>query len=388
MTLTERFRVKPKTAFSLVQRKTLDTAGLDKAAAKPRLKANVERLGELQDRLYAQNSWAVLVIFQAMDGAGKDSTIKGVLSGVNPQGCQVYAFKAPSDEELDHDYLWRAAKALPERGRIGVHNRSHYEEVIVTRVHPEILARQRLPHWPPPHQLWPQRFRQINDWERHLAENGTLILKFFLHISKDEQRRQFLERIEEPEKHWKFSPKDVVERAHWNQDMAAYEDAIRHTSTAWAPWFVIPADQKWFTRLAVSEIIGEAMHELHLRYPTVPPATVKEWAQIKAKLVAEGKAPNGGAGLQTGARRPVSRPAAPFIAGIHSPASGFSGHVLRIPRAQLLPDLRVAALPEALEVARDLHGAPARREELEGHGHLPRAQPRRRRESENLLNLH
>jgi PPK2 family polyphosphate:nucleotide phosphotransferase len=285
MTLTARYRVKPGSRLSLARQNPADTAGLtDKRAAEARADELRDRLGDLQDRLYATDRWSVLLIFQAMDGAGKDSTIKHVMSGVNPQGCQVFAFKAPSDEELDHDYLWRSARALPERGRIGVHNRSHYEEVIVTRVHPEILARQRVPDWPPPARMWRQRFRQINEWERHLAENGTVILKFFLNISKEEQAKRFLKRLEEPEKHWKFSPKDVRERDFWDAYMAAYQDVLRATSTDWAPWFVIPADNKWFMRLAVADIICQAMDGLKLRYPTVPPATMREWEEMKQLL--------------------------------------------------------------------------------------------------------
>ncbi len=277
----------PAEAFSLAARDTADTWEIEKSAAKARLRDVVDELGELQNRLYATDRWAVLLIFQAMDGAGKDSAIKHVLSGVNPQGCQVFSFKAPSDEELDHDFLWRSQRALPERGRIGVHNRSHYEEVVITRVHPEILERQRMPEWPDAATLWPQRMRQINDFERHLVENGTRVLKFFLHLSKDEQRQRFLDRLTEPEKHWKFSPRDVAERAHWDRYMAAYEDALRQTSTTWAPWFVIPADKQWFTRLAVAEIVREAMDGLDLRYPTVPRSIMETWATIRTQLESE-----------------------------------------------------------------------------------------------------
>lgn len=288
MTLTERYRVAPGARLSLAALDPADSAGLtDKNDAERRFEAHRDRLGELQEQLYAMDRWAVLVIFQAMDAAGKDSAIKRVFSRVNPQGCQVFSFKAPSDEELDHDFLWRSARALPERGRLGVHNRSHYEEVIITRVHPEILSRQRVPIWPPPADLWPQRFRQINDWERHLHENGTLVVKFFLNVSRDEQRKRFLERLEEPEKHWKFSPRDVRERARWNDYRTAYEDLLSQTSTTMAPWFVIPADKKWFTRLAIAEILCEAIGGLGLRYPTVAPETVREWAAVRQELEAE-----------------------------------------------------------------------------------------------------
>jgi PPK2 family polyphosphate:nucleotide phosphotransferase len=288
MRWSDRYRVpSPSESFSLASRDPGDRWDLDKDDGPTRLQATVDQLGELQNRLYAMDRWAVLLIFQAMDAAGKDSTIKHVLSGINPQGCQVFSFKAPSDEELDHDFLWRSQRALPERGRIGVHNRSHYEEVVIVRVHPEILARQRLPVRPPDDELWPQRMRQINAFERHLFENGTLILKFFLHVSKDEQRKRFLERLGEPEKHWKFSPRDVHERTHWDRYMAAYQEALKHTSTPWAPWFVVPADRKWFTRMAVAEIVREQMEALDLQFPTVPPAIMEQWAEVRRQLEAE-----------------------------------------------------------------------------------------------------
>jgi PPK2 family polyphosphate:nucleotide phosphotransferase len=289
MDLTSRYRVKPGARVSLARHDPADTAGVrDTRQTKDRFENARKRLGDLQDRLYAMDSWAVLLLFQAMDSAGKDSTIKRVLGRVNPQGCQVFSFKAPSNEELDHDFLWRSARALPERGRIGVHNRSHYEEVVITRVHPEILARQRVPALPAPPKLWAQRFRQINEWERHVAENGTLILKFFLNVSKEEQRRRFLARLEEPEKHWKFSPRDVAERARWKDYMRAYQDAISHTSTAWAPWFIVPADHKWFTRLVVAEIACAALDRLQLRYPAVPADVRREWELVKKSLTSSG----------------------------------------------------------------------------------------------------
>jgi PPK2 family polyphosphate:nucleotide phosphotransferase len=288
MNYTKRFQVKPGARVSLARLDPGDTAGItSKVRAKRQLEHGIARLDDAQERLYAQNTWAVLLIFQAMDGAGKDGTIEHVMSGVNPQGVQVFSFKAPSPEELDHDYLWRAVKALPERGRIGIHNRSHYEEVVITRVHPEILERQQLPPESRGPGLWTRRYREIRAWERYLHDNGTLVLKFFLHVSKDEQRRRFLKRLDEPEKHWKFSPADVRERAHWDRYMAAYEDAIRNTSTTYAPWFVVPADHKWFTRLAVAEIIGDALDGLGLRYPTVPKNRLVEWAGLRAELSAE-----------------------------------------------------------------------------------------------------
>jgi PPK2 family polyphosphate:nucleotide phosphotransferase len=255
-----------------------------KTKAQGLLERGIDRLAAEQDRLFAQNTCAVLIILQAMDAAGKDSTIKHVMSGVNPQGCSVHSFKAPTTEELDHDYLWRSAKALPERGCIGIHNRSHYEEVIVTRVHPEILARQRLPAEARGPKVWQRRFREINRFERHLVDNGTIVLKFFLHVSKDEQRRRFLERMKSPEKFWKFQPGDVREREHWDDYMAAYEDVFRHTSTKWAPWFIVPADHKWFTRLAVAEIIGDTLANLKLRYPAMPDHARADWRALKKEL--------------------------------------------------------------------------------------------------------
>ena len=284
MTLTARYRVKPGSRVSLAKWDPADTADLQKKDAEARLPALLAQLEELQNRLYAADQWAVLTIFQAMDGAGKDSVIKRVMTSINPQGLQVFSFKVPSDEELDHDYLWRTHVRVPERGRVGVHNRSHYEEVVVTRVHPEIVLRQRMPGRLPRERLWPQRFREINEFERHLYENGTLILKFFLHVSKEEQRRRFLRRMDEPEKHWKFSPRDVRERTYWDRYMAAYEEAIGYTSTEWAPWFIVPADRKWFTRLAVAEILADAMKGLKLSYPTIPAATKREWTEVRKLL--------------------------------------------------------------------------------------------------------
>ena len=239
-----------------------------KKDAKKKLKHDIRRMAELQEVLYAHDVYSLLIIFQAMDAAGKDSTIKHVMSGVNPQGCQVFSFKAPSAEELDHDYLWRCMRRLPERGRIGIFNRSYYEEVLITRVHPEILARQKLP---PDGQkdIWQRRFREINDFERYLYDNGTRVLKFFLHVSKEEQRQRFLDRIDRPDKHWKFSANDVKERARWDDYMAAYEDMFNHTSTPNAPWHVVPADHKWFTRGAVAEIIINTLESMDLHYPEV-----------------------------------------------------------------------------------------------------------------------
>jgi PPK2 family polyphosphate:nucleotide phosphotransferase len=285
MHYARRYRVPPNRTIALADWKTDDTAGIaNKVKAARLLSRGIERLAAAQDRLYAQDTWAVLVILQAMDAAGKDSTIKHVMSGVNPQGCEVYGFKAPSTHELDHDYLWRSAVALPERGRIGIHNRSYYEEVIVTRVHPEILAQERLPPGARGDSFWRRRFREINRFERYLVDNGVIVLKFFLHVSKEEQRRRFLDRLEEPEKWWKFSPKDVQERARWADYMRAYEAAFRHTSTPWAPWFIVPADHKWVTRLVVADIIAQTLDGLRLEYPNVPKDKLAEYARMKKIL--------------------------------------------------------------------------------------------------------
>ena len=242
-----------------------------------------DRLDELQQRLYAQHRDALLLVFQAMDAGGKDGTIRHVMSGVNPQGCQVYSFKAPSAEEQDHDYLWRCQKALPERGRIGIFNRSHYEEVLVVRVHPQLLGAERLHGAEPTTSFWQQRYRQINDWERHLHENGTRVVKFFLHVSKDEQRRRFLSRLEDPTKNWKWAADDLAERAHWDAYQQAYEDAIRATSTAHAPWYVIPADRKYVMRALVSAI---AVRELEARDPPYPHVSAAQREQIDAARTA------------------------------------------------------------------------------------------------------
>jgi PPK2 family polyphosphate:nucleotide phosphotransferase len=269
-----------------------DTAGLDidKGEAKDMLRDDVKRLADLQERLYAEDRWALLVIFQAMDAAGKDSAIKHVMSGVNPQGCQVHSFKQPSAQELDHDFLWRTTKALPERGRIGVFNRSYYEEVLVVRVHPEFLKGQKLPARLMTDRLWEQRFEDIRDFERHMTRNGTKILKFFLHVSRDEQRKRFLDRIEEPAKRWKFSLGDVAERALWDRYMEAYEDAIRNTASPDAPWFVVPADHKWFTRLVVARAMAEALEALDLKFPKVEGPALLELEKARKELLAEAAA--------------------------------------------------------------------------------------------------
>ncbi|PSF37626.1 hypothetical protein C7H19_08715 [Aphanothece hegewaldii CCALA 016] len=248
------------------------------------LQEGIEQLKLYQDMLYAQDTYALLIVFQAMDAAGKDGTIKHVMSGVNPQGCQVYSFKAPSSEELDHDYLWRCMKALPERGRIGIFNRSYYEEVLVTRVHPEILARQKLPTEMKDKRIWQRRFEEINNFEKYLVNNGIVVLKFFLNVSKAEQKERFLERIDRPEKNWKFSTSDATERAFWDDYMEAYEDMFNNTSTDWAPWYIIPADRKWFTRLAVAAVIDQKLESLNLQYPTVSEEKKQQLLQAKEIL--------------------------------------------------------------------------------------------------------
>ena len=258
-----------------------------KSERKARLGSLVEELSDLQRRLYAQDRWAVLLLFQAMDAAGKDGTIRAVMSGINPAGCQVFSFKRPSAEELDHDFLWRSAIRLPERGRMGIFNRSYYEEVLVVRVHPEILEHQKLPGPIDMDTIWRERFRSIADHERHLAENGTLILKFFLNVSKDEQKQRFLARIDNHEKNWKFSAKDVNERQHWDAYMRAYEEALNATSRPWAPWYAVPADTKSFMRVAVAEIVVEALRGLDLRYPQLPPDEQARLAAAREELAAD-----------------------------------------------------------------------------------------------------
>jgi len=266
---------------------TLNFKSDDKDRAKEALQAGVQALAELQDKLYAQDRWSILLVFQAMDAAGKDGTIKHVMSGVNPQGCQVSSFKAPTSEDLDHDFLWRCQKRLPERGRIGIFNRSYYEETLVVRVHPEILAGQKLPKRCVTKHIWDERFHDIRSFEQYLVRNGTIILKFFLHVSKEEQQKRFLERIELPEKNWKFSSADIKERGFWDKYQEAYEDAIRKTATKAAPWYVVPADNKWFTRMVVAAAVIDAMASLDLHYPKVGEDKLQELAIAKKSLLAE-----------------------------------------------------------------------------------------------------
>jgi PPK2 family polyphosphate:nucleotide phosphotransferase len=265
-----------------------DTHGLDlKEQAKDFLEKGVARLSDLQQTLYAQDQWAVLLILQGMDGAGKDGVIRHVMSGVNPQGCEVYSFKQPSQEDLSHDFLWRTSKLLPQRGRIGIFNRSYYEEVLVVRVHPELLGKEQLPHSAGKKKIWRERFEDINAFETYLNRNGVLVRKFFLHLSKEEQRNRFLSRLDEPDKNWKFSEADVRERARWEDYMKAYEDMIRHTATPHAPWFVVPADHKWFTRMVVSSVIIDTLESLHLTYPRVDETKRKELDVARQLLLQE-----------------------------------------------------------------------------------------------------
>ncbi len=286
--ITDRLRVKPGISVDLRDHDPTWTGGLKEAGSKVLLAQGIESLSRLQDRLYAQDTHSVLLIFQAMDAAGKDGTIRHVMSGINPQGCQVFSFKAPSAEERDHTYLWRSFKALPERGRIGIHNRSYYEEVLVARVHPEILAAQQLPAEIKKHKgIWRERFHQINGFERYLTQNGVVILKFFLNVSREEQRRRFLARIEDPSKNWKFSVNDAKERPYWTRYMRAYEDVFSNTSKKWAPWYVIPADNKWFMRVAVASIINQRLEELNLKYPKIDEAKQQELQAARQMLMNE-----------------------------------------------------------------------------------------------------
>jgi PPK2 family polyphosphate:nucleotide phosphotransferase len=281
----KRFRVTDGPNFSLKDFDPAETLGLkSKEHAQETLVYGIARLCDLQEKLYAQDRWAILVVLQAMDAAGKDSTIKHVMSGLNPQGCSVSSFKEPSTEELNHDFLWRAAHALPERGKIGIFNRSYYEEVLVVRVHPEILSRERLPADLVSGKIWQERFEDIKAFERYLGRNGIVVLKFFLNVSKKEQKRRFLERLDQPEKNWKFSASDVLERQHWDEYMSAYEEMIRNTSTKRAPWYVVPADHKWFTRVVVAEALVHALNKLDLSFPQVDAEKRKDLKKARTIL--------------------------------------------------------------------------------------------------------
>jgi PPK2 family polyphosphate:nucleotide phosphotransferase len=287
--IIDRYRVTKGSAFKLSACDAGDTCGLDidKTEAKELLEAGVKRLADLQDRLWAEDRWAILVILQGIDTAGKDGVIKHVMSGVNPLGCDVHAFKAPSENEIDHDFLWRTTVALPTRGRIGIFNRSYYEETIVVRVHPELLRKQRLPEKLITPDIWAQRFEDISNFELYLSRNGILPLKFFLNISKQEQLRRLLARIDDPEKRWKFQARDVEERKLWDDYMEAYEQTIRHTATKHAPWYVVPADHKWFTRLVVAAALVEQMEKLDLKFPKFDEGNLDELARIRAELAAQ-----------------------------------------------------------------------------------------------------
>lgn len=284
--LVKAFRVDSGKHFRLKDHDPANTGHRhSKEDAEEALQKGILRMAEMQDKLYAQDCWAMLLIFQAMDAAGKDGVIKHVMSGVNPQGCQVYSFKAPSELELQHDFLWRTTRDLPERGHIGIFNRSYYEEVLVVRVHPENLQRQKMPPTLCGRKIWDERFEDIRSFERHMARNGTVIRKFFLNLSKKEQKARFLARLDEPEKNWKFSAADIRERKCWDDYQKAYEDMIRNTATEHAPWYVVPADNKWFTRLVVSAVIVDTLESLGLTYPTVDPGTRKELLTAKKELL-------------------------------------------------------------------------------------------------------
>jgi PPK2 family polyphosphate:nucleotide phosphotransferase len=266
---------------------TLDLDSEDKPRAKEALAFGIEALAELQDKLYAQDRWAVLLVFQAMDAAGKDGTIKHVMSGVNPQGCRVDSFKAPSAEDLDHDFLWRTANSMPKRGHIGIFNRSYYEETLVVRVHRELFEKQKLPPEVVTKHIWKERFQDIRNFERYLTRNGVVIRKFFLNVSKEEQKKRFLERLENAEKNWKFSANDITERPFWDDYMTAYDDMIRHTASREAPWYVVPADNKWFTRIVVAAAVIETLDALNLRYPKVSEEKLKDLVAAKQMLIGE-----------------------------------------------------------------------------------------------------
>ena len=282
------FRYDGSGKFHLKDHKSDERGDLDKEKALAILDANKKRLIAFQEKLYAQDRWSLLIVFQAMDAGGKDSAIKAIFEGINPQGCEVTAFKAPSSKELDHDFLWRHAVALPERGHIGIFNRSHYEECLVTRVHPEILAKQKLPPRLVTKNIWKERFEDISSFERYLCRNGTVVLKFFLNLSKEEQRERFLARLDDPAKQWKFSMDDIKERALWPRYQAVYQDIVRHTATSHAPWYVVPADHKWFARVVIGSVINAELEKLDLRFPRADKASLEEFKQVRKALEKEG----------------------------------------------------------------------------------------------------
>ena len=290
------FRFDGSGTFHLKSHKTNEKGGLDKDKAQKILEANRKRLSDFQEKLYAQDRWSVLLVLQGMDASGKDSAIKSIFEGVNPQGCEVYSFKQPTSHELDHDFLWRCVIALPERGRIGIFNRSYYEECLVTRVHRELLAKEKIPPRLITKNIWRERFEDISAFERYLTRNGTVILKFFLNISKEEQRTRFLDRLDDPSKNWKFSMADVAERALWNRYQAVYQDIVRHTSTAVAPWHVVPADHKWFARVVIGSAIVSTLDTLNLRFPRADKASLQEFKNVSKALLEEGGAKKVAAG--------------------------------------------------------------------------------------------
>jgi PPK2 family polyphosphate:nucleotide phosphotransferase len=283
------FRFDGSGEFHLKAYRTNERGGLDKDKGEEILEANRKRLRDFQEKLYAQDRWSLLLIFQGMDAAGKDSAIKAIFDGVNPQGCEVHSFKQPTTQELDHDFMWRCMVALPGRGHIGIFNRSYYEECLVTRVHPELLKQERIPARLITKDIWRERFEDISAIERYLARNGIIILKFFLNLSKEEQRKRFLDRLDEPAKNWKFSMADITERALWNRYMAVYQDIVRHTSSAVAPWHVVPADHKWFARVVIGSAIVSALDSLNLRFPRADKASLVEFKRVREALEQEGK---------------------------------------------------------------------------------------------------
>jgi PPK2 family polyphosphate:nucleotide phosphotransferase len=285
------FRFDGSGEFHLKSHKANEKGGLDKDKAEKILDSHRKRLSDFQEKLYAQDRWSLLLIFQGMDAAGKDSAIKSIFDGVNPQGCEVTSFKQPSTRELAHDFMWRSTEALPERGHIGIFNRSYYEECLVVRVHPDTLAKEKLPPGLVTRNIWRERFEDISAFERYLARNGTVILKFFLNVSKQEQRKRFLDRLDEPSKNWKFSMADITERALWAKYQAAYQEVIRHTSSKAAPWHVVPADHKWFARVVIGSTIVNALDRLDLKFPKADAAALQEFKQVRKALEQEGKGP-------------------------------------------------------------------------------------------------
>jgi PPK2 family polyphosphate:nucleotide phosphotransferase len=284
------FRIDGSHKFHLASQKTGEKGGLDKSQGEEIIEANRKRLSDFQEKLYAQDQWSLLLIFQGMDAAGKDSAIKSVFDGINPQGCEVTSFKVPTSHELDHDFMWRSVIALPERGRIGIFNRSYYEECLVTRVHPDILAKEKIPPKLVTKHIWQERFEDISAFERYLSRQGTVILKFFLNVSKQEQRERFLDRLEQPSKNWKFSMNDINERGYWARYQAVYQDIVRHTASPHAPWHVVPADHKWFARVVIGSVIVAALDRLNLRFPRVDKASLEEFKKVREALEHEGKA--------------------------------------------------------------------------------------------------